>query len=170
MDILKLMQNLRLDIRFYVIEFYWCSQFFFWKSTAVNKWFWVINCSNLCQHFISCFGNEHFWFVWNHYPIILFLACLGISNPNTAGLTLAHFQNGKCIGINGCYSIGIRCFGFFCSRCFVKNSMLPMVLIMTVSTISTYYFDSWKTNIKKNNLSKSRNGDSSLNIALVYLV
>jgi DHA1 family bicyclomycin/chloramphenicol resistance-like MFS transporter len=29
MDILKLMQNLRLDIRFYVIEFYWCSQFFF---------------------------------------------------------------------------------------------------------------------------------------------
>ncbi|SHN71434.1 MFS transporter, DHA1 family, bicyclomycin/chloramphenicol resistance protein [Flavobacterium fryxellicola] len=69
--------------------------------------------------------------------LFLFLACLGISNPNTAGLTLAPFARnaGSASALMGAIQLGLGAFASFAVGIFVTNSMLPMVLIMTVSTV-----------------------------------
>jgi DHA1 family bicyclomycin/chloramphenicol resistance-like MFS transporter len=70
--------------------------------------------------------------------LFLFLACLGISNPNTAALTLAPFTKnaGSASALMGAIQLGLGAFASFAVGLFVKNSMLPMVVIMTVSTIT----------------------------------
>ncbi len=69
--------------------------------------------------------------------LFLFLSCLGISNPNTAGLTLAPFSRnaGSASALMGAIQLGLGALASFTVGVFVKNSILPMVVIMTVSTV-----------------------------------
>ena len=60
--------------------------------------------------------------------LFLFLACLGISNPNTEGSASA---------LMGTIQLELGALASFAVGVCVKNYMLPMVLIMTVSTILT---------------------------------
>ncbi|SDW47541.1 multidrug effflux MFS transporter [Flavobacterium degerlachei] len=70
--------------------------------------------------------------------LFLFLACLGISNPNTAGLTLAPFTRnaGSASALMGAIQLGLGAFASFAVGIFVKDSMVPMVVIMTISTVT----------------------------------
>tara|TARA_R110000868_G_scaffold15443_9_gene70421 strand:- start:1230 stop:2423 length:1194 start_codon:yes stop_codon:yes gene_type:complete len=72
--------------------------------------------------------------------LFIFLACLGISNPNTAGLTLAPFAKnaGSASALMGAIQLGLGAFASFAVGLFVKNSIVPMVIIMTVSTIVAF--------------------------------
>jgi DHA1 family bicyclomycin/chloramphenicol resistance-like MFS transporter len=72
--------------------------------------------------------------------LFLFLACLGISNPNTAGLTLAPFAKnaGSASALMGAIQLGIGALASFAVGVFVKNSMVPMVAIMTCTTIIAF--------------------------------
>ena len=84
--------------------------------------------------------------------LFLFLACLGISNPNTAGLTLAPFARnaGSASALMGAIQLGLGAFASFAVGIFVTNSMLPMVMIMTVSTfLALLILILGKRNIKK---------------------
>lgn len=69
--------------------------------------------------------------------LFLFLACLGISNPNTAGLTLAPFTNnaGSASALMGAIQLGLGALASFAVGVFVIASIYPMVLIMATSTI-----------------------------------
>jgi DHA1 family bicyclomycin/chloramphenicol resistance-like MFS transporter len=69
--------------------------------------------------------------------LFLFLACLGISNPNTAGLTLAPFSRnaGSASALMGAIQLGLGALASFAVGIFVKNSAVPMVVIMTVTTL-----------------------------------
>jgi DHA1 family bicyclomycin/chloramphenicol resistance-like MFS transporter len=84
--------------------------------------------------------------------LFLFLACLGISNPNTAGLTLAPFARnaGSASALMGAIQLGLGAFASFAVGIFLTNSMLPMVMIMTVSTVlALLILILGKRNIKK---------------------
>jgi DHA1 family bicyclomycin/chloramphenicol resistance-like MFS transporter len=69
--------------------------------------------------------------------LFLFLGCLGISNPNTAGLTMAPFAKnaGSASALMGAIQLGLGALASFAVGIFVKNSIAPMVLIMTATTI-----------------------------------
>ena len=69
--------------------------------------------------------------------LFLFLACLGISNPNTAALTLAPFARnaGSASALMGAIQLGLGAFVSFLVGVFVHNSTVPMVAIMAVTTI-----------------------------------
>ncbi|MDG2433408.1 multidrug effflux MFS transporter [Flavobacterium sp.] len=68
--------------------------------------------------------------------LFIFLACLGISNPNTAGLTLAPFSKnaGSASALMGAIQLGLGALASFAVGLFVKDSLLPMVIIMAAST------------------------------------
>lgn len=70
--------------------------------------------------------------------LFLFLACLGISNPNTAGLTLAPFarNTGSASALMGAIQLGLGALVSFVVGIFVNNSAVPMVFIMTVTTLT----------------------------------
>lgn len=72
--------------------------------------------------------------------LFLFLACLGISNPNTAGLTLAPFakNTGSASALMGAIQLGIGALASFSVGVFVKDSVTPMVAIMTTTTITAF--------------------------------
>lgn len=72
--------------------------------------------------------------------LFLFLACLGISNPNTAGLTLAPFakNTGSASALMGAIQLGLGALASFAIGVFVKDSVAPMVAIMTVTTITAF--------------------------------
>jgi DHA1 family bicyclomycin/chloramphenicol resistance-like MFS transporter len=72
--------------------------------------------------------------------LFLFLACLGISNPNTAGLTLAPFakNTGSASALMGATQLGIGALASFAVGVFVKKSMVPMVAIMTCTTVIAF--------------------------------
>jgi DHA1 family bicyclomycin/chloramphenicol resistance-like MFS transporter len=72
--------------------------------------------------------------------LFLFLACLGISNPNTAGLTLAPFtkNTGSASALMGAAQLGIGAMASFAVGTFVKDSMVPIVVIMTSTTILAF--------------------------------
>jgi len=72
--------------------------------------------------------------------LFLFLACLGISNPNTAGLTLAPFakNTGSASALMGAIQLGLGALASFAIGVFVKNSVAPMVAIMTTTTIIAF--------------------------------
>ena len=69
--------------------------------------------------------------------LFLFLACLGISNPNTAGLSLAPFSKntGSASALMGATQLGIGALVSFGVSLFVKDSITPMVVIMTSTTL-----------------------------------
>ena len=69
--------------------------------------------------------------------LFLFLGCLGISNPNTAGLTMAPFAKnaGIASALMGAIQLGLGALASFAVGVFVKDSVAPMVLIMTVTTL-----------------------------------
>ena len=84
--------------------------------------------------------------------LFLFLSCLGISNPNTAGLTLAPFSRnaGSASALMGAIQLGLGALASFVVGFFVKDSMLPMVVIMTVTTVlAVVILTLGKRNIKK---------------------
>lgn len=85
--------------------------------------------------------------------LFLFLACLGISNPNTAGLTLAPFakNTGSASALMGATQLGIGALASFSVGVFVKNSMVPMVAIMTCTSIIAFII----LNIGKSKLKKT---------------
>ncbi|GIQ59685.1 Bcr/CflA family drug resistance efflux transporter [Flavobacterium collinsii] len=72
--------------------------------------------------------------------LFLFLACLGISNPNTAELTLAPFakNTGSASALMGAIQLGLGALASFAVGIFVKNSVAPMVAIMTTTTITAF--------------------------------
>ncbi|MFH6960000.1 multidrug effflux MFS transporter [Flavobacterium aquidurense] len=72
--------------------------------------------------------------------LFLFLGCLGISNPNTAGLTMAPFAKnaGSASALMGAIQLGLGALASFAVGVFVKNSVAPMVLIMTTTTIIAF--------------------------------
>lgn len=69
--------------------------------------------------------------------LFLFLACLGISNPNTAGLSLAPFSKntGSASALMGATQLGLGALASFGVGLFVKDSIAPMVMIMTSTTL-----------------------------------
>jgi DHA1 family bicyclomycin/chloramphenicol resistance-like MFS transporter len=84
--------------------------------------------------------------------LFLFLSCLGISNPNTAGLTLAPFSRnaGSASALMGAIQLGLGALASFVVGFFLKDSMLPMVVIMTVTTVlAVVILTLGKRNIKK---------------------
>lgn len=84
--------------------------------------------------------------------LFLFLACLGISNPNTAGLTLAPFSRnaGSASALMGAIQLGLGALASFAVGIFVKNSAVPMVVIMAVTTLlALLILILGKRNIKK---------------------
>lgn len=72
--------------------------------------------------------------------LFLFLGCLGITNPNTAGLTLAPFRSnaGSASSLMGAIQLGMGSLASFAVSYFVIDSMIPMVIIMTISTSSSF--------------------------------
>lgn len=72
--------------------------------------------------------------------LFLFLGCLGISNPNTAGLTLAPFSRnaGSASALMGAIQLGLGALASFAVGVFVKNSITPMVVIMASTTIVAF--------------------------------
>jgi MFS transporter, DHA1 family, multidrug resistance protein len=72
--------------------------------------------------------------------LFLFLGCLGISNPNTAGLTMAPFAKnaGSASALMGSIQLGLGALASFAVGIFVKDSVAPMVLIMTTTTIIAF--------------------------------
>ena len=72
--------------------------------------------------------------------LFLFLACLGISNPNTAGLTMAPFAKnaGSASALMGAIQLGLGAIASFAVGIFVKDSVAPMVFIMTATTIIAF--------------------------------
>lgn len=74
--------------------------------------------------------------------LFLFLGCLGISNPNTAGLTMAPFAKnaGSASALMGAIQLGLGALASFAVGVFVKDSVAPMVLIMTSTTIIAFIF------------------------------
>lgn len=94
--------------------------------------------------------------------LFLFLACLGISNPNTAGLTLAPFakNTGSASALMGATQLGIGALASFAVGIFVKDSMVPMVAIMTCTTIIAFII----LNIGKRKIKKTvvNSGDEEI--------
>jgi DHA1 family bicyclomycin/chloramphenicol resistance-like MFS transporter len=72
--------------------------------------------------------------------LFLFLGCLGISNPNTAGLTMAPFAKnaGSASALMGAIQLGLGALASFAVGVFVKKSVWPMVIIMTSTTIIAF--------------------------------
>ena len=69
--------------------------------------------------------------------LFLYLGCLGLSNPNTAGLSLAPFsQNaGSASALLGALQLGLGALASVAVGIFVKTTMVPIVVIMATSTI-----------------------------------
>ncbi|OCB76067.1 multidrug effflux MFS transporter [Flavobacterium crassostreae] len=72
--------------------------------------------------------------------LFLFLACLGISNPNTAGLTLAPFVKnaGSASALMGAIQLGLGALASFAVGVFLKDTVLPMVVLLFVSTLTAF--------------------------------
>ena len=69
--------------------------------------------------------------------LFLYLACLGMSNPNTAGLSLAPFSRnaGSASALLGAMQLGLGALASVAVGIFVKDSMVPMVAIMASGTV-----------------------------------
>jgi len=72
--------------------------------------------------------------------LFLFLGCLGFTNPNTAGLTLAPFRAnaGSASALMGALQLGCGALASFAVSYFVKESLIPMVVIMTITSSSSF--------------------------------
>jgi DHA1 family bicyclomycin/chloramphenicol resistance-like MFS transporter len=69
--------------------------------------------------------------------LFLYLGCLGLTNPNTAGLSLAPFSNnaGTASALMGAIQLGLGALASMFVGMLVKDSMVPMVAIMTCGTL-----------------------------------
>jgi DHA1 family bicyclomycin/chloramphenicol resistance-like MFS transporter len=69
--------------------------------------------------------------------LFLYLGCLGLTNPNTAGLSLAPFTKnaGSASALLGALQLGMGAVASMAVGVLVKNSMVPMVAIMASSTV-----------------------------------
>lgn len=69
--------------------------------------------------------------------LFLYLGCLGLTNPNTAGLSLAPFSNnaGSASALLGALQMGLGSLASMAVGILVKDSMIPMVAIMASSTV-----------------------------------
>ncbi|MCD9573941.1 multidrug effflux MFS transporter [Flavobacterium soyae] len=93
--------------------------------------------------------------------LFLFLGCLGISNPNTAGLTMAPFAKnaGSASALMGAIQLGLGALASFAVGIFVKDSAAPMVLIMTVTTIIAFVVLNIGKRFIKNKVEIAENDD-----------
>lgn len=89
--------------------------------------------------FIFLVGVISNWF--DMYGIIvmlfLYLGCLGLSNPNTAGLSLAPFERnaGSASALMGAIQMGLGALASVAVGIFVKGSLLPIALIFVAATL-----------------------------------
>lgn len=69
--------------------------------------------------------------------LFLYLGCLGLTNPNTAGLALAPFSKnaGSASALLGALQMGLGSLASMAVGILVKESMVPMVAIMAASTL-----------------------------------
>lgn len=69
--------------------------------------------------------------------MFLFLGCLGLTNPNTAGLSLAPFSKntGSASAMMGALQMGMGSLASMAVGIFVKDSMVPMIAIMASGTL-----------------------------------
>jgi DHA1 family bicyclomycin/chloramphenicol resistance-like MFS transporter len=69
--------------------------------------------------------------------LFLYLGCLGLTNPNTAGLSLAPFTKnaGSASALLGALQLGMGAVASMAVGVLVKDSMVPMVAIMASSTV-----------------------------------
>jgi DHA1 family bicyclomycin/chloramphenicol resistance-like MFS transporter len=109
-----------------------------WFSSEKMIYGALVTQSVIVIAFLICSINDLLGLYETIAMLFLFLACLGISNPNTAGLTLAPFTRnaGSASALMGAIQLGLGAFASFAVGVFVKNSMVPMVVIMTVSTVT----------------------------------
>lgn len=105
----------------------------------------LIFCALVCQSIISIVFlilalNNWLGLYETIGMLFLFLGCLGISNPNTAGLTMAPFtkNTGSASALMGAIQLGLGALASFFVGLFVKNSITPMVAIMVTSTILAF--------------------------------
>lgn len=93
--------------------------------------------------------------------LFLFLGCLGISNPNTAGLTMAPFAKnaGSASALMGAIQLGLGALASFAVGIFVKDSAAPMVLIMTFTTIIAFVVLNIGKRFIKNKVEIAENDD-----------
>jgi DHA1 family bicyclomycin/chloramphenicol resistance-like MFS transporter len=76
--------------------------------------------------FLICSINKLLGLYETIAMLFLFLACLGISNPNTAGLTLAPLQKRrKRLCFDGRYPIRLRCFASFAVGVLLRIPWFP---------------------------------------------
>jgi DHA1 family bicyclomycin/chloramphenicol resistance-like MFS transporter len=68
--------------------------------------------------------------------LFAYLGCLGLTNPNTAGLSLAPFSKhaGTASALLGALQLGMGALASMAVGIFVKESMVPMITIMACST------------------------------------
>jgi len=69
--------------------------------------------------------------------LFLYLGCLGLSNPNTAGLSLAPFSEnaGSASALLGALQLGLGALASVAVGIFVKKTMVPMIVIMACGTV-----------------------------------
>lgn len=86
--------------------------------------------------FITAAANDWLDLYGTIAMLFLFLACLGLSNPNTAGLSLAPFSKnaGSASALLGALQLGLGSLASVAVGIFVKDSMVPMVVIMATGT------------------------------------
>jgi DHA1 family bicyclomycin/chloramphenicol resistance-like MFS transporter len=94
--------------------------------------------------------------VFNLYGIIamffLFLSCLGLASPNTAGLSLAPFAKnaGSASALMGAVQMILGSVASIAVGIFVKNSMTPItVMLLASSTLALLILTIGKRNIRK---------------------
>ncbi len=90
--------------------------------------------------------------------LFLYLGCLGLTNPNTAGLSLAPFSEnaGSASALLGALQLGLGAVASMLVGIFVKTSMVPMIAIMAGSTIIALLI----LLIGKRNISSVKESDS----------
>lgn len=93
--------------------------------------------------------------LFNMYGIIamffLYLSCLGFSNPNTAGLSLAPFAKnaGSASALMGAVQMGLGALASVAVGIFVKDTITPIMVILIVSsTLALLILTFGKRNIK----------------------
>ncbi len=92
--------------------------------------------------------------------IALFLACLGLINPNAAALSLAPFSKdaGTASALLGAFEMGLGALASFAVSLFPVHSTLPMPLIMTIVVFSALILLFFGSNV----LSRSQHSSKKL--------
>lgn len=102
----------------------------------------IIYTALICQVITVLFfltGSINNWFGLTETIILLFifLSCLGFTNPNTSALSLAPFSRnaGSASALMGAVQMGLGALASFAVSLFDVKSAVPMIAIMTVTTI-----------------------------------